>query len=175
MAYWILKVVFTPFMHIAFRVRAKGTKNVPRRGPVILASNHQSFIDSIFMSLVVHRRLTFVAKEEYFENRKIAWFFRAMGMIPIKREGGTASQRAMIAAQEVLACGGMLGIYPEGTRSPDGRLYKGHTGAARLALLCNAASGAGRSVRYGRRAAHRRQVPETVPGGHGGDGATAAV
>jgi 1-acyl-sn-glycerol-3-phosphate acyltransferase len=136
--YWILKIVFTPVMHIAFRVRAKGTRNVPRTGPAILASNHQSFIDSIFMSLVVSRRLTFVAKAEYFESWKTAWFFRAMGMIPIKREGGTASQRALLAAQEVLDGGGMLGIYPEGTRSPDGRLYKGHTGAARLALLCDA-------------------------------------
>jgi 1-acyl-sn-glycerol-3-phosphate acyltransferase len=136
--YWLLKAVFTPVMLIAFRVRTKGTRNVPRRGPVILASNHQSFIDSIFMSLVVPRRLTFVAKAEYFESWKTAWFFRAMGMIPLKREGGTASQRALIAAQEVLDGGGMLGIYPEGTRSPDGRLYKGHTGAARLALICNA-------------------------------------
>jgi 1-acyl-sn-glycerol-3-phosphate acyltransferase len=138
MVYWILKVIFTPVMLIAFRVRAQGLKNVPLRGPVILASNHQSFIDSIFMSLVMPRRLTFVAKAEYFESWKTAWFFRAMGMIPIKREGGTASQRALIAAQEVLSGGGMLGIYPEGTRSPDGRLYKGHTGAARLALLCDA-------------------------------------
>jgi 1-acyl-sn-glycerol-3-phosphate acyltransferase len=82
--------------------------------------------------------VTFVAKAEYFEDPKTAWFFRAMGQIPIKREGGSASQRALDAAREVLESGGVFGIYPEGTRSPDGRLYKGHTGIARLALQTRA-------------------------------------
>lgn len=138
MAYWAIKVVITPLLHLLFRVKATGTHNVPKRGPVILASNHQSFIDSIFLPLVVRRRVTFVAKAEYFENWKTAWFFRAVGMIPLKREGGSASERALIAAAEVLDGGGVLGIYPEGTRSPDGRLYKGHTGVARLAIQCDA-------------------------------------
>jgi 1-acyl-sn-glycerol-3-phosphate acyltransferase len=75
-----------------------------------------------------------VAKAEYFEDPKTAWFFRAVGQIPIKREGGSASQRALASAGEVLQAGGLFGIYPEGTRSPDGRLYKGHTGVARLAV-----------------------------------------
>lgn len=139
MLYWALKIVLTPLLWVVFRVRVVGRSNVPRSGAVIMASNHSSFIDSIFMSLVVRRRLTFVAKAEYFETWKTAWFFRALGMIPLKREGGTASQRALIAASEVLTSGGMLGIYPEGTRSPDGRLYKGHTGVARLAIQCDAA------------------------------------
>ena len=138
MAYWALKIVLTPLLRVLYRVRTEGTKRIPHRGPVILASNHQSFIDSVFLPLVVRRRVTFVAKAEYFETWKTAWFFRAVGMIPLKRDGGSASQRALIAAREVLEQGGALGIYPEGTRSPDGRLYKGHTGVARLAMQTGA-------------------------------------
>jgi 1-acyl-sn-glycerol-3-phosphate acyltransferase len=138
MAYWALKIVLTPVLWVIFRVHSDGTSNVPRKGPVILACNHQSFIDSVFLPLVVRRRVTFVAKAEYFESWKTAWFFRAVGMIPLKREGGSASQRALAAAAEVLRCGGVLGIYPEGTRSPDGRLYRGHTGVARLSIQCRA-------------------------------------
>src|SRR5438309_9190371 len=138
MAYWALKIVLTPILRVLFRTKVEGRENVPRSGPVILASNHQSFIDSIFLPLSVRRRVTFVAKAEYFETWKTAWFFRAVGMIPLKREGGSASERALAAAAEVLLAGGVLGIYPEGTRSPDGRLYRGHTGVARLALQCGA-------------------------------------
>jgi 1-acyl-sn-glycerol-3-phosphate acyltransferase len=138
MAYWALKIVMTPILRIMFRVRSEGRSNVPRHGPAILASNHQSFIDSIFLPLVVPRRVTFVAKAEYFASWKTAWFFRAVGMIPLKREGGSASERALLAASEVLKNGGVLGIYPEGTRSPDGRLYRGHTGVARLSINCGA-------------------------------------
>jgi 1-acyl-sn-glycerol-3-phosphate acyltransferase len=138
MAYWALKVLLTPLLRVLYRVRVEGRENVPRTGPVILASNHQSFIDSIFLPLSVRRRVTFVAKAEYFESWKTAWFFRAVGMIPLKREGGSASARAIAAAREVLEGGGVLGIYPEGTRSPDGRLYRGHTGVARLAQQCGA-------------------------------------
>jgi 1-acyl-sn-glycerol-3-phosphate acyltransferase len=138
MAYWVLKILFTPVLRLVFRVRSEGTQHVPRQGAAILASNHRSFIDSVFLPLVVPRRVTFVAKAEYFESWKTAWFFRAVGMIPLKREGGSASERALAAAREVLDRGGLLGIYPEGTRSPDGRLYKGHTGAARLAMQCHA-------------------------------------
>ncbi len=138
MAYWALKVVLTPILRLIYRVRVEGRENVPRTGPVILASNHQSFIDSIFLPMALWRRVTFVAKAEYFESRKTAWFFRAVGMIPLKRDGGSASERALAAAREVLLAGGVLGIYPEGTRSPDGRLYKGHSGVARLAVQCRA-------------------------------------
>jgi 1-acyl-sn-glycerol-3-phosphate acyltransferase len=138
MAYWVLKIILTPILRLLFKVRVEGRHHVPRTGPVILASNHQSFIDSIFLPLSVRRRVTFVAKAEYFESWKTAWFFRAVGMIPLKRGGGSASERALAAAREVLERGGVLGIYPEGTRSPDGRLYKGHTGVARLAVQCGA-------------------------------------
>jgi 1-acyl-sn-glycerol-3-phosphate acyltransferase len=136
MTYWLLKFILTPILRFFFRVRTEGMENVPRVGPVILASNHVSFSDSIFLPMVLPRRVTFVAKAEYFEDPKTAWFFRAVGQIPIKREGGSASQRALASAKEVLDGGGVFGIYPEGTRSPDGRLYKGHTGVARLALGC---------------------------------------
>jgi 1-acyl-sn-glycerol-3-phosphate acyltransferase len=138
LAYWALKILLTPVLFLVYRVRVEGKEHVPRTGPVILASNHQSFIDSVFLPLCVGRRVTFVAKAEYFESWKTAWFFRAVGMIPLKREGGSASERALAAASEVLLHGGILGIYPEGTRSPDGRLYKGHTGVARLAVQCRA-------------------------------------
>src|SRR5438093_5810201 len=86
--------------------------------------------------MVLRRRITFVAKAEFFEDPRTAWFFRAVGQIPIKREGGPASERALAAAREVLGRGELFGIYPEGTRSPDGHLYRGKTGVARLALQC---------------------------------------
>ncbi|HUR49905.1 MAG TPA: lysophospholipid acyltransferase family protein [Acidimicrobiales bacterium] len=138
MGYWVVKVILTPILRMLFRVRVEGAEHLPPRGPAILASNHLSFCDSIFLPLVLRRRVTFVAKAEYFEDKKTAWFFRSVGQIPIKRGGGSASQRALESAKEVLEQGGLFGIYPEGTRSPDGRLYKGHTGVARLALATGA-------------------------------------
>ena len=137
MTYWVVKALLTPILRFFYRVRVEGAEHVPSSGPAILASNHVSFSDSIFLPLVLRRRITFVAKAEYFEDPKTAWFFRAVGQIPIKREGGSASERALASARGVLAGGGLFGIYPEGTRSPDGRLYKGHTGVARLALQCH--------------------------------------
>ena len=134
----MLKAVLTPILRFFFRVRVEGVEHLPRSGAAILASNHVSFCDSIFLPLVLRRRITFVAKAEYFDDPKTAWFFRAVGQIPIKRSGGTASQGALEAAREVLDGGGLFGIYPEGTRSPDGRLYKGHTGVARLAMQTRA-------------------------------------
>ena len=120
------------------RVKVEGRDNVPRRGPVIIACNHRSFLDSIFIPLVVHRRVTFVAKAEYFDDPKTAWFFRGVGQIPIRREGGSASERALASATEVLENGKVFAIYPEGTRTRDGLLHRGHTGVARLAMRCNA-------------------------------------
>lgn len=134
MTYWLVKAVIGPVLRFFYRVRVEGLDNVPASGPAILVSNHVSFSDSIFLPLVLHRRITFVAKAEYFEDPKTAWFFRAVGQIPIKREGGSASQRALDSAREVLEAGGLFGIYPEGTRSPDGRLYRGRTGIGWLAL-----------------------------------------
>jgi 1-acyl-sn-glycerol-3-phosphate acyltransferase len=138
MAYRLMKIILTPILRLLYRVRVEGIEHVPPEGAVIMASNHVSFCDSIFLPLVLKRRITFVAKAEYFEKKKTAWFFRAVGQIPINREGGSASQRALDSARAVLDGGGVFGIYPEGTRSPDGRLYKGKTGIARLALQTGA-------------------------------------
>jgi 1-acyl-sn-glycerol-3-phosphate acyltransferase len=135
--YWIVKYLVTPFMLVFVRVRVEGRANVPRRGPVILASNHRSFLDSFFIPLVMRRRVTFVAKAEYFDDAKTAWFFRSCGQIPIRREGGSASERALESATEVLHAGKVFAIYPEGTRTRDGLLHRGHTGVARLAMRDN--------------------------------------
>jgi 1-acyl-sn-glycerol-3-phosphate acyltransferase len=134
LAYWILKAILTPILRVVYRVRVEGEEHLPGAGPVILAANHRSFLDSIFIPLVVRRRVTFVAKAEYFDDPKTAWFFRAMGQIPIRRSGGSASDGALAAATEVLEHGGVFGIYPEGTRTRDGYLHRGKTGVARLAL-----------------------------------------
>ncbi len=134
MAYWFVKIVLTPILRVVYRIRVEGREHLPKHGPVILASNHRSFLDSIFIPLVVRRRVTFVAKAEYFDDPKTAWFFRAVGQIPIRREGGTASEGALAAATDVLESGGVFGIYPEGTRTRDGLLHRGKTGVARLAL-----------------------------------------
>src|SRR4051795_8718739 len=112
----MIKYTATPVIRAAVRVRIEGREHVPDRGPVILAANHRSFLDSIFIPLVVPRRVTFVAKAEYFDDPKSAWFFKAVGQIPIRREGGSASERALESAMEVLRSGGVFGIYPEGTR-----------------------------------------------------------
>lgn len=144
MLYWLLKrVILGPILNLIFRPWVDGEKNIPETGPAIFASNHLSFSDSIFLPLVVPRRMTFVAKEDYFtgkgvKGRLTAAFFRGVGQIPIDRAGGSASEGAMRSGLKVLEKGEFFGIYPEGTRSPDGRLYKGKTGMARLALEANA-------------------------------------
>jgi len=124
---------------VLFRPKVKGLRQVPGSGPVIIASNHLSFSDSIFMPLVVPRKVTFLAKSEYFTSpgpkgllKKLT--FIALGQVPVDRSGGRRSEAALITGLKVLAEGKCLGIYPEGTRSPDGRLYKGRTGIARLAI-----------------------------------------
>ena len=138
MLYWAVKVMLTPLLRVFYRVKVEGRQHVPTDGPVILAANHRSFLDSLFMPLVIRRRVTFVAKAEYFDSRKTAWFFRGVGQIPIRREGGSASERALESATEVLNGGGVFGIYPEGTRTRDGFTHKGHTGVARLAVRTGA-------------------------------------
>ena len=132
-----MKAIISPFLYVLWRVRVEGREHIPADGPVILAANHQSFCDSFFLPLVVKRRVTYVAKAEYFDSWKTAWFFRAAGQIPMNRSGGDASQRALDTATEVLRGGGVLAIYPEGTRAPDTRLHKGKTGVARLSLGCD--------------------------------------
>jgi 1-acyl-sn-glycerol-3-phosphate acyltransferase len=138
--YWLLKlVVLGPVLRLVFRPKVEGLKNVPRSGPVILACNHLSFSDSIFTPLIMRRKVTFVAKAEYFTGKGIkGWFsrmfFTGAGTIPVDRSGGEAAQAALDTLLRVLREGNVAGIYPEGTRSPDGRLYRGKTGVARLAL-----------------------------------------
>ncbi|GAA0478317.1 putative 1-acylglycerol-3-phosphate O-acyltransferase [Paractinoplanes deccanensis] len=140
MFYWLLKYVFLgPPLKVLFRPDVRGLAHLPRSGPVILACNHLSFSDSIFTPLIVDRRVTFVAKAEYFTGKGIkGWlmrhFFSGTGTIPVDRSGGKAAQAALETLLRVLREGGIAGIYPEGTRSPDGRLYRGKTGVARLAL-----------------------------------------
>lgn len=140
MLYWFFKLVlFGPLLRILFRVKVTGKKHYPRRGAAILASNHVSFSDSLFLPVVSPRRITFLAKSEYFTGKGLKglvskWFFQGVGQIPIDRSGGRASEAAVQTALQVLSQGKLLGIYPEGTRSPDGRLYRGRTGLARIAI-----------------------------------------
>jgi 1-acyl-sn-glycerol-3-phosphate acyltransferase len=136
-AYWVFKALLSPVLFVLWRVRVEGREHVPSRGPAVLAANHQSFCDSFFLPLVLRRRVTYVAKAEYFDHWRTAWFFRASGQIPMNRQGGSASQRALDTARTVLDSGGLLAIYPEGTRAPDTRLHRGHTGVARLGLGCD--------------------------------------
>jgi 1-acyl-sn-glycerol-3-phosphate acyltransferase len=138
--YWFLKkVILGPVLRLLFRPYVLGLEHVPEDGAVIFASNHLSFSDSFFFPLVVPRRITFLAKADYFTGKGIkgwltAKFFRGAGQLPVDRSGGRASEAALRTGLRVLAKGEALGIYPEGTRSPDGRLYRGKTGVARMAL-----------------------------------------
>jgi len=138
--YYLLKyVLLGPWLRLIFWPIVEGRENVPEHGPAIIASNHLSFSDSIFMPLMVKRKVTFVAKAEYFTGRGLKglltkWFFVGTGTIPVDRSGGRAAQAAIETGLRILREGKLFGIYPEGTRSPDGRLYRGKTGVARLAL-----------------------------------------
>jgi 1-acyl-sn-glycerol-3-phosphate acyltransferase len=139
MFYWVVKAILYPFLRLVFRPWAEGTAFVPRTGPAILASNHLSFSDHFFAPLPLPRKVVFLAKSEYFTGRGIKGlfsraFFSGVGQIPVDRSGGQASERALATGLRVLAGGNLLGIYPEGTRTPDGRLFRGKTGVARLAL-----------------------------------------
>jgi 1-acyl-sn-glycerol-3-phosphate acyltransferase len=124
---------------VLFRPWVRGIENIPTTGPVILASNHLSFSDSIFLPLQSRRPVVFLAKSEYFTGKGIKgaltrWFFKSTGQLPIDRSGGKASEASLNTGLKVLSQGQVLGIYPEGTRSPDGRLYRGRTGIARMVL-----------------------------------------
>ena len=140
MFYWMLKwVLVGPLLRLVFRPKIEGVENVPNEGPAILASNHLSYADWLFMPLTLSRRVTFVAKAEYFTGTGIkGWlqrtFFFGAGQVPIDRAGGRASEGAILSGLKILRNGDLFGIYPEGTRSFDGRLYRGKTGIARMAL-----------------------------------------
>jgi 1-acyl-sn-glycerol-3-phosphate acyltransferase len=136
-AYWVLKSLLSPIFRLLWRVDVEGREHIPRTGAVIVAPNHVSFCDSLFVPLVIRRRVTFVAKAEYFDSWKTAWFFRAAGQIPIRRGGGSASERALETARtEVLRKGHLLCLYPEGTRTLDAYVHKGRTGVTRLSREC---------------------------------------
>ncbi len=140
MFYWLLKhLLLGPLMRLACHPKVYGAEHLPRRGGAILASNHLAVADSFFLPLVVRRRVTFLAKREYFTTPGLrGWFkrqfFSAAGQVPIDRSSASAAHAALDTGVRLLAAGNLLGIYPEGTRSPDGRLYKGKTGVARMAL-----------------------------------------
>ncbi|KQR90544.1 MULTISPECIES: lysophospholipid acyltransferase family protein [Microbacterium] len=140
MFYWFMKyVVIGPVIKAIFRPWVVGRSNIPARGAAILASNHLSFADSIFLPLMIDRPMSFLAKSDYFTGRGLkGWatkmFFKATGQIPIDRSGGKASEASLNTGLQVLGRGDLLGIYPEGTRSPNGILYRGRTGIARMAL-----------------------------------------
>ena len=139
MGYWLVKAALTPLLRLFFRPTVTGAQHLPTTGAVILAGNHTTFVDNFIIPLVVPRRVTFLAKSDYFTGRgPKGWlqrqFFSGVGMIPIDRSGGAASEAALRTGLRVLTDGGLLALYPEGTRSPDGRLYRGKTGVARMAL-----------------------------------------
>ena len=140
MWYWLFKYIFMgPLLTFLGRPKVEGLEHVPATGPVILASNHLAVADSFYLPLVVRRRITFLAKSEYFtgrglKGRLLAWFYTVAGQVPIDRTDADSAQSALVTAERILSAGKLLGMYPEGTRSPDGRLYKGKTGLARLAL-----------------------------------------
>src|SRR5450432_3595285 len=143
MFYWVVKAILAPILRLVFRPWAEGADYVPRTGPAILASNHLSFSDHFFAPLPLPRKVVFLAKSEYFTGRGLKGlvsraFFAGVGQIPVDRAGGEASERALRTGLRVLAQGDLLGIYPEGTPTPDGRLYRGKTGVARLALEARA-------------------------------------
>lgn len=133
------KFAVAPTVNTAFRPWVKGLDNIPTHGPAILASNHLSFSDSIFIPVVVPRQVRFLAKSDYWKGRGLRgtvnrWFFDLSGQIPMDRSGGRASSASLNAGLQALQDGHLLGIYPEGTRSPDGRLHRGKLGVAKLAL-----------------------------------------
>jgi 1-acyl-sn-glycerol-3-phosphate acyltransferase len=137
--YQVSRVVAGPLLHLLWRPQVTGAEHIPRTGGAIIASNHLSFVDSIFLPLMIDRPLTFAAKSEYFASRRpsqifVGAYLRATKQLKVDREGARAAQDMLDAALHLLQSGELFGIYPEGTRSPDGRLYRGRTGVGWLAL-----------------------------------------
>lgn len=138
--YWILKNgLLGPLLWTVFRPWVKGAENLPKTGAGIVVCNHVSFVDSVFLPLVLPRQMSFLAKSDYFTGRGLkGWvvrtFMTAAGQLPIDRTGGRASEDSLNTGLRVISEGRLLGIYPEGTRSPDGRMYRGRTGVARMVL-----------------------------------------
>jgi 1-acyl-sn-glycerol-3-phosphate acyltransferase len=144
MWYRILKYVLVgPVLRLIARPLVSGLQHVPRSGPVIIAANHLAVIDSFLLCLVIDRRLTFLAKHDYFIRPGVRgalqrWFFTAAGQVPVDRAGGDAAAAALDAAAAILESGDVWAIHPEGTRSPDGHLHRGRTGVARVAAATGA-------------------------------------
>ena len=136
--YPLARAIVRPAMRAMWRINVTGLHNVPSEGAAIFCPNHISFVDSLVLPCVLPRRISYVGKAEYMDSWKTRYVFPAIGMIPIDRGGGSASQRALDTAARILERGELFGIYPEGTRSRDGKLHKGHTGPARLALRTGA-------------------------------------
>ncbi|MEU3979961.1 lysophospholipid acyltransferase family protein [Streptomyces sp. NPDC026672] len=139
----LIKGVLGPIMRLMFRPQVEGAEHIPGDGPVILAGNHLTFIDSIVLPVVTKRQVFFIGKDEYVtgkgvKGRLMAWFFTGVGMIPVDRDGASGGVAALMTGQRILTEGKVFGIYPEGTRSPDGRLYRGRTGIARLTMMTGA-------------------------------------
>ncbi|PAT07262.1 1-acyl-sn-glycerol-3-phosphate acyltransferase [Corynebacterium hadale] len=137
--YSLFKAVLGPFLIVWNRPTINGADNIPERGPAIMVSNHQAVMDSFYLPLMVRRQLTFPAKSEYFTTPGVKgavqkWFFSSVGQVPLDRQSADAGDALLSAATRVLDSGELFGIYPEGTRSPDGRVYKGRTGVARIAM-----------------------------------------
>ena len=179
--YWVMKVILTPVLTVAFRPRIEGVANVPRRGAAVLACNHVSYLDWLLLPLVVRtRRISFLAKEEYFtqpglRGRFKRYFFSATGQVPVARGDADSATAALLTSQRLLGEGRLLGIFPEGTRSRDGRLNRGRTGIARLAAETGvhvvpcatvglfAAAPAGKRLPRPRKVAVRFGPPMTFP------------
>ena len=139
----LIKAVLGPLLRVLFRPQIEGAERIPGSGPVILAGNHLTFIDSLILPVVTRRQAFFLGKDEYvtgksLKGRLMAWFFTGVGMIPVDRDGGRGGVAALMTGSRVLEEGKVFAIYPEGTRSPDGRLYRGRTGIARMALMTGA-------------------------------------
>ncbi|MEV4256169.1 lysophospholipid acyltransferase family protein [Spirillospora sp. NPDC049652] len=138
--FWImLRIVLSPILYLVWLPRNSGMRNVPRRGPALLVSNHLSFADHFFGPLPLMRPILFIGKREYFTGKGVKGliskgFFTGVGVVPVDRTGGSAAEEALQTGLRILGEGKLLGIYPEGTRAPDNRLYRGKTGVARLAL-----------------------------------------
>lgn len=132
--FYIGRALLRPLLRLRFRPRVTGAEHIPRTGPVLLASNHLSALDTIIIPSFAPRRVQFLAKASLFESRIGGWFMRQIGAIPVMREAGSAAQAALEAGRDVLAADGVFAVFPEGSRSRDGRLYRGRSGAAFMAL-----------------------------------------
>ena len=136
MFWFLMKYVFLgPVLRLLYRPKLAGLENIPADGPAILAANHQSFLDDLLLPLVVPgRKVVFLAKADYFDKWYLRWFFKGANVIPVRRENASAAEAALNTGVTALRDGNLVGIFPEGTRSPDFRLYRGKTGVARMAL-----------------------------------------